>query len=210
MPDAAHLLAFTLAALALAAVPGPGILYVLARSLGGGRQVGLRSSLGTGLGGCAHVVAAAAGLSALVAASALAFSVVRYAGAAYLLWLGIRTLATATAPPPSALAAGGSSDARAFRQGVLTEALNPKTALFFVTFLPQFCQPENGPLALQVLTLGVISVAFNTAADVVVAFAAGPLGQRLATSAKAWRRQRRATGGLLIGLGLYAAIADRR
>src|SRR5215218_7093700 len=124
MPDTAHLLAFTLAALTLAAIPGPGMLYVLARSLGGGRDVGLRSSLGTALGGCVHVVAAAAGISALVAASATGFTVVK---------LGVRTLMSATAPPPT-VGVSADTDARAFRQGVLTEALNPKTALFFVTF----------------------------------------------------------------------------
>jgi threonine/homoserine/homoserine lactone efflux protein len=183
------------------------MLYVLARSLGGGRSVGLRSTVGTGIGGCAHVVAAALGLSAILAASATAFTVVKYAGAAYLIALGVVTLLSARRPPPSV---SGATDTRALSQGVLTEALNPKTALFFVTFLPQFCQPENGPLALQVLVLGLISVALNTLADVVIAFAAGPLGRHLATRAKWWRRQRRATGSLLIGLGLYAAAADRR
>jgi threonine/homoserine/homoserine lactone efflux protein len=203
MPDTAHLVAFTVAALTLAAIPGPGMLYVLARSLGGGRGVGLRSSFGTALGGCVHVLAAAAGLSALVAASATAFTVVKLAGAAYLIWLGVRTLMSAKQPPPTVGSAA--SDAGAFRQGVLTEALNPKTALFFVTFLPQFCQPEHGPIALQIAVLGLISVAFNTAADVVIAFAAGPLGRRIAENARWWRRQRRATGSALIGLGVYAA-----
>ena len=203
MPDTAHLLAFTLAALTLAVIPGPGLLYVLARTLGGGRDVGLRSSFGTALGGCVHVVAAAAGLSALLAASASAFTAVKLAGAAYLVWLGVRTLMSAKEPPPEVGSAG--SDAGAFRQGVLTEALNPKTALFFVTFLPQFCQPEHGPIALQIAVLGLVSVAFNTAADVVIAFAAGPLSRRLKENAPWWRRQRRATGGVLIGLGVYAA-----
>jgi threonine/homoserine/homoserine lactone efflux protein len=207
MPDTAHLLAFTLAALTLAVIPGPGMLYVLARSLGGGRSVGLRSTVGTGIGGCVHVVAAALGLSALLAASATAFAVVKYAGALYLVGLGIVTLLSAAKPPPVVV---GTADSRALSQGVLTEALNPKTALFFVTFLPQFCQPENGPIALQILVLGLVSVALNTLADVVIAFAAGPLGRRLATSTKWWRRQRRATGGILVGLGVYAAAADRR
>jgi threonine/homoserine/homoserine lactone efflux protein len=209
MPDSAHLLAFTLAALTLAVIPGPAMLYVLARSIGGGRDVGLRSSLGTAAGGGVHVLAAAAGLSALVAASATAFTLVKYAGAAYLVWLGVRALMSAKEPPPAIAGAAGGADARAFRQGVLTEALNPKTALFFVTFLPQFCQPEHGALALQVALLGLITVALNTAADVVVAFAAGPLGQRLAANVRWWRRQRRATGGVLIGLGVYAAAGDR-
>jgi threonine/homoserine/homoserine lactone efflux protein len=208
MPDTAHLTAFLLAALVLAAIPGPGLLYVLARSLGGGRAVGLRSSYGTAVGGMVHVVAATAGLSALLAASATGFTIVKYAGAAYLIWLGIVTLRSANDPPP---ALGGSgSDRRAFRQGALTEALNPKTALFFVGFLPQFCQPEQGPLALQLAVLGTISVALNTLADVIVASFAGPLGERLGANVRWWKRQRRATGGTLIGLGLVAALGERR
>jgi threonine/homoserine/homoserine lactone efflux protein len=203
MPDTAHLVAFTLAAITLAAIPGPGMLDELARRLGGGRGVGLRSSFGTALGGCVHVVAAAAGLSALVAASATAFTVVKLVGAAYLVWLGVRTLMSARQPPP--VVGTVSADTGAFRQGALTEALNPKTALFFVTFLPQFCQPEHGPVALQIAVLGLISVALNTAAAVVSAFTAGPLGRRIAANARWWRRRRRATGGVLVGLGVYAA-----
>jgi threonine/homoserine/homoserine lactone efflux protein len=207
MPDTAHLTAFLLAALVLAAIPGPGLLYVLARSLGGVRAVGMRSSYGTAVGGMVHVVAATAGLSALLAASATGFTIVKYAGAAYLIWLGISALRSASDPPPVLGASG--SDRRAFRQGALTEALNPKTALFFVGFLPQFCQPEQGPLALQVAVLGTISVALNTLADVVVATCAGPLGERLARNMRWWRRQRRATGGTLIGLGVFAALGQR-
>src|SRR3712207_31798 len=168
MPDAAHLTAFFVAALTIALIPGPGMLYVLARSLGGGRDEGLRSSVGTGIGGLAHVVAAAAGLSAIIATSATAFSVVKYLGAAYLIWLRCKALfgrdharAAATTGQPRAAS-------NALRQGALTEALNPKTALFFLTFLPQFCQPENGPIALQMAVLGTISVGLNTAVDVVV------------------------------------------
>ncbi len=209
MPDLRHLAAFALAAVVLAAIPGPGMLYVLARSLGGGRGVGLRSALGTGVGGGIQIVAAAAGLSALIAASAPAFAVAKYLGAAYLVWLGIATWRSASEPPPSVAGSAG-SDRHAFRQGVLTEALNPKTALFFLTFLPQFCQPENGPLGLQIVVLGTVSVLLNTAADVVVACAAGPIGRRLAARARAWRIQRRATGSLLVGLGILAAVADRR
>jgi threonine/homoserine/homoserine lactone efflux protein len=208
MPDTAHLAAFLLAALALAAIPGPGLLYVLARSLGGGTSVGLRSSYGTAVGGMVHVVAAAAGLSALLAASATGFTIVKYVGAGYLIWLGVSALRSANDPPPTL--GGAASDQRALRQGILTEALNPKTALFFVTFLPQFCQPERGPLVVQVAVLGVVSVALNTLADVIVAFFAGPLGERLGRHPRWWRRQRRATGGTLIGLGVVAALGERR
>ena len=158
MPDHAHMTAFLAAALVLAVTPGPGIFYVLARSLGEGTRVGVRSSLGTGLGGLCHVVGAALGLSTLLMTSATAFEVVRYAGACYLVFLGVRTLLglrEADAETPRAHAGG------AFRQGVMTELLNPKTALFFLTFLPQFAQPERGPVALQLLALGTLSVALQ-------------------------------------------------
>jgi threonine/homoserine/homoserine lactone efflux protein len=206
MPDTAHLTAFLAAAVVLAAIPGPGMLYVLARSLADGRRVGLRSTAGTGVGGLGHVVAAAIGLSALLMTSAVAFTVVKYVGAAYLIWLGVRTLAGLRAPQDEVRAAPGP----AFRQGVLTELLNPKTALFFLTFLPQFVQPDRGPVALQLLALGSFSVALNSGADVVVATLGGRLGRLLASSPRWWRRQRMASGVTLIALGGYAAVGDRR
>jgi threonine/homoserine/homoserine lactone efflux protein len=187
------------------------MLYVLARSLGGGRSVGMRSSLGTGIGGLVHVVAAAVGLSALVAASATAFTIVKYLGAAYLIWLGVRALLAARREPAfDVLEARSGAEDGALRQGILTEALNPKTALFFLTFLPQFCQPENGALALQVIALGTISVALNTLADIVVAHWAGRASEWLRTRPKVWRRQQMATGGMLVGLGVYAATSGHR
>ena len=211
MPDAAHLVAFLLAAVTIALIPGPGMLYVLARSLGGGRDEGFRSSIGTGIGGLAHVVAAAVGLSALIATSATAFSVVKYLGAAYLIWLGAKALLARADPPP--VGEAGAAPVRAtnaLRQGVLTEMLNPKTALFFLTFLPQFCQPERGSLALQVVVLGAVSVALNTAVDFVVAVGAGGLSARLRRRPAMWRRQQIATGSILVGLGVYAAAAGHK
>lgn len=207
MPDSAHLLAFALAAALLAAIPGPGMLYVLARSLGGGRETGLRSSLGTATGGLVHVLAAAVGLSAVLAASATAFTIVKLAGAAYLIWLGLRAIHSAEEPPPVLEAAPG-ADRNAFRQGVLVEALNPKMALFFLTFLPQFCQPGNGPLAVQLAALGCFVVLLNAVVDVSIAAVAGPLGRRLRANTRWWRRQRRASGAILVGLGVYAATAS--
>ena len=211
MPDAAHLIAFAVAATTIALIPGPGILYVLARSLGGGRNEGLRSTAGTGIGGLVHVAAAAAGLSAIIATSATAFTVVKYLGAAYLIWLGRKALFRRSHEAPS-VAAGGTAPttSNALRQGVLTEVLNPKTALFFLTFLPQFCQPENGPVAVQVLVLGAVSVGLNTLIDVAVAFAAGGISRRLRERPTMWRRQQVATGSILIGLGAYAALAGHR
>jgi threonine/homoserine/homoserine lactone efflux protein len=211
MPDAAHLVAFAVAATTIALIPGPGMLYVLARSLRGGRDEGLRSTAGTGIGGLVHVAAAAAGLSAIIATSATAFTAVKYLGAAYLIWLGGKALFSRNHEAPSVEAEErASATSNALRQGVLTEVLNPKTALFFLTFLPQFCQPENGALAAQVLVLGAVSVALNTLVDVAVAFAAGGISQRLRQRPTMWRRQQLATGSILIGLGAYAALAGHR
>jgi threonine/homoserine/homoserine lactone efflux protein len=203
MPDKAHLTAFLAAALMLAITPGPGIFYVLARSLGEGTRVGVRSSLGTAVGGLCHVVGAAVGLSALLMTSATAFEVVRLAGAAYLVFLGITTLLGQRAETTR-------DRGDAFRQGVLTELLNPKTALFFLTFLPQFAQPDRGPVAPQLLALGAVSVALNSTADLVVAAVAGRARGALREGSRWVRRQRALSGVALIALGGYAAAADRR
>src|SRR6266446_1352974 len=135
MPDPHHFLLFFAAALLLAITPGPGIFYVLARSLAGGKREGVQSSFGTFAGGLFHVFAAALGISAILAASAVAFHTVKYAGAAYLVWLGIRMIRTRNAEMPAQTAPPAQGS---FRQGILTEALNPKTALFFLSFIPQF------------------------------------------------------------------------
>src|SRR3954454_15971904 len=206
MPDTAHLTAFLAAALVLAAIPGPGMLYVLARTLAHGRSAGLRSTLGTAAGGLGHVVAAAVGLSALLMTSALAFSAVRYAGAAYLIWLGVRTLA-GLREPAEEVQDGGGTGGPAVRQGMLPELLNPKTALFFLTFLPQFVQPERGAVAPQLLALGCVSVALNSSADAVVAALGGRI--RTALSPRWWRRQRLPSGVTLIALGGFAAAGNR-
>src|SRR5437899_6766355 len=140
MFDAHRLVLFLAAALLLAITPGPGIFYVLARSLAGGKREGMLSSLGTFVGGLFHVLAAALGLSAILAASAVAFHAVKYAGAAYLVWLGIRMIRTRNAE----IAVSASQPSQdAFRQGILTEVLNPKTALFFLSFIPQFITPAR-------------------------------------------------------------------
>ena len=209
MPDHAHLTAFLAAALVLAVTPGPGIFYVLARSLGEGTRVGVRSTLGTALGGLCHVVGAALGLSTLLMTSATAFEVVRYVGACYLVFLGVRILlGLREAAPDDGPARSSAGDP--FRQGVLTELLNPKTALFFLTFLPQFAQPERGAVALQLLALGCVSVALNSSADLLVAIAAGRLRTGVRAGSRWVRRQRALSGVALIALGGYAAAADRR
>jgi threonine/homoserine/homoserine lactone efflux protein len=204
-----HLFAlFMAAALVLAATPGPGIFYVLARTLAGGRGEGVLSSFGTFLGGLIHVIAAALGLSALLVASAAAFSVVKYLGALYLLWMGITMIRTRNAEFDENASAVPSL--HVFRQGVLTEALNPKTALFFLSFLPQFVNPHLGHVVTQFLTLGFVSVSLNTLADLIVVSAAAPLGRRLRSSVRFRRNQRVASGIGMIGLSAFVAFRERK
>jgi threonine/homoserine/homoserine lactone efflux protein len=195
---------FISAALLLAIAPGPGMLYVLARSLKGGKKVGMASSFGTALGGMGHVIAAAFGLSAILVQSAHAFLFVKYIGAAYLVYLGIRTLLSSDAAMLDTVDGGKAQSP--FWQGVLTEVLNPKTALFFLAFIPQFVD-HAAPMLPQFILLGAISVALNTSADLVVVLAAAPLAQRLKTSILWRRRQRQASGAALIGLGSYVAVS---
>jgi threonine/homoserine/homoserine lactone efflux protein len=207
LPVFSRFVVFLGAALVLAITPGPGIFYVLARSLRGGRREGVLSSAGTFLGGLAHVAAAAFGLSAILAASAIAFETVRYAGAAYLIYLGYQMIRTrhAEAALDAVSATGGT-----FAQGVMTEVLNPKTALFFLSFIPQFVSLQQGHVAAQFLVLGAISVTLNTCADLVVVFFAGPLGARMKRSAKLQSGQRTASGVAMIGLGFYVAASRAR
>jgi threonine/homoserine/homoserine lactone efflux protein len=207
MIDPHKFLLFFAAALVLAVTPGAGIFYVLARTLAGGRREGVESSLGTFVGGLFHVMAAALGISAILAASAVAFHTVKYAGAAYLVVLGIRMIRSRNEAMPEKTEAprGG-----AFRQGVFTEALNPKTALFFLSFIPQFIAPERGHVFWQFVALGIISVAMNTAVDLIVVALAAPLERKLKSSARFRRGQRVASGVGMIGLGAYVAFADTK
>jgi threonine/homoserine/homoserine lactone efflux protein len=152
------------------------------------------------------VLGAALGVSAVLAASAFAFAIVKYAGAAYLIYLGIRMIRTRNAQLVEESTAGPSGNA--FTQGVVTEVLNPKTALFFLSFIPQFITPERGHLFVQFLLLGAISVLLNTSADLVVVFFAGPLGLRLKNSVRFRRRQRTACGLAMIGLGAWVAAGQ--
>ena len=166
------------------------------------------SAGGTFLGGIVHVVAAAFGLSAILAASAIAFETVRYAGAAYLIYLGYRMIRSRHEETTEILAAGAARGT--FVQGVMTEVLNPKTALFFLSFIPQFVSLRQGHVAAQFLLLGAISVTLNTCADLVVACFAGPLGSAMKRNAKLRSRQRAISGSAMIGLGVYVAVAHRR
>ena len=207
MFDPHRFVLFLAAAVLLAVTPGPGIFYVLARTLASGRREGFQSSFGTFFGGLFHVFAAALGVSAILAASAVAFHTVKYAGAAYLVFLGVKMIRSRNAELPTGTIAPRGS---AFRQGILTEALNPKTALFFLSFIPQFIAPEGGHVFLQFATLGILSVTLNTAADLVVVSLAAPLERKLKSSSRFRRGQRTASGLGMIGLGAYVAFSDAK
>ena len=207
MFDSARFLIFLSAAILLAIAPGPGMLYVLARALGGGRREGLLSALGTFFGGMVHVFAAAAGISIILAKSAIAFAAVKYLGAGYLCFLGIRMILDARKDEAVSFA-DLPRRRNPFWQGVMTEVLNPKTALFFLSFIPQFIAPGRGHVFLQFVVLGALSVILNTAADLLVAVLAAPLERKLKSSARFRRGQRTASGLGMITLGAYVALAD--
>jgi threonine/homoserine/homoserine lactone efflux protein len=211
MPDAAELLIFLGTAAVFALVPGPGMLYVLARSLRGGRGDGLRSAAGNGIGASVHVCAAALGLSALLATSAVAFTVVKLAGAAYLVFLGLQAIFKRHddgADLPEDAGSAGRWARSPLVQGILSELLNPKTALYFMALLPHFVHPERAPAALVFVVLGLIAVVMATSVDLVIAVFAGKLGLKLMDNVR-WRvRQRVASGATMIGLGGFVAVAD--
>ena len=212
MPGLHQVLIFAGAALVLALLPGPGVFYVAARTLAGGRAEGVASSLGTGLGGMVHVLAGALGVSAIVLASAQLFAALKLAGAIYLLWLGVAAIRAAgrdAAAMTAMVDTAPAGTARAFRDGVLVEALNPKTAVFFLALLPQFVVPAQGQVALQFAVLGLVSIALNTAADLAVAFAAGSLRGRLTGNARLVQRLREASGAAMIALGAGLLLTRR-
>jgi threonine/homoserine/homoserine lactone efflux protein len=215
MFDSARFLLFLTAAVLLAIAPGPGMLYVLARSLAGGKREGVLSALGTFFGGMVHVLAAALGVSIILAKSAAAFATVKYIGAAYLCFLGVRMILDARKEKaadaiPDDVPRSVKRERNPLWQGVATEVLNPKTALFFLSFIPQFVVRGGGHVFLQFVALGTISVAMNTSADLVVIALAGPLGERIRSSATFRRRQRTVTGAIMIGLGTYLATSESK
>jgi threonine/homoserine/homoserine lactone efflux protein len=203
-PDSASIWLFSLAALALLAIPGPAVLYVVIQSAERGRRMGLASVAGIHLGTLVHVAAAAAGLSALIVASSLAFSAVKYAGAAYLIYLGIRRLLERDPQTPAEPTL--ESFRRAFARGAIVNLLNPKTALFFLAFLPQFVDTARGGVWSQALVLGFVFVGLGLISDSLYALAAGTVGGLI-------RRRRRAlrygSGVVYMGLGTAAAFAKR-
>jgi threonine/homoserine/homoserine lactone efflux protein len=203
-PDSTSLWLFGLAALALLAIPGPAVLYIVVQSADQGRRVGLASVAGVHLGTLVHVAAASAGLSALIVASSVAFSAVKYAGAAYLVYLGVRKLLDRDSQ--TQVERTREPLRRAFVRGTIVNALNPKTALFFLAFLPQFVAPDRGGIWSQALVLGFVFVGLGLVTDSLYALAAGSVAGLL-------RRKRNVvrygSGMVFIALGATAAFAKR-
>ena len=209
IPDGATLGLFVLAALALLAVPGPAVLYIVARSIDQGRTAGAVSMLGIHVGSLVHVAAAALGISSLLVSSAVAFSVVKYAGAAYLIFLGVRALVNREADD-AAGPRGKASLQQLFRQGVIVNVLNPKTALFFFAFLPQFVDPRAAHPAVQMLVLGLLFVVIAALSDGMYALAAGSAAGMIRGARWFGRAQRYVTASVFIGLGVATAFAGSR
>jgi threonine/homoserine/homoserine lactone efflux protein len=204
MIDAGHLGLFAAAALALAITPGPAVLYIVTRSLSQGRAAGVVSCLGVALGGLFHVLAATLGLSAVLATSAVAFGVVKYAGSAYLIWLGVRKLMTPATPFADQVDDDGSL-LRTFREGVVVNVLNPKTALFFLAFLPQFVVPARGSVPLQCALLGGLFILIALCTDTAWSLAASGARSWLRGHPRFVATERYVTGGVYLTLGVAAA-----
>ncbi len=211
MPDASTFALFVAAALALLLVPGPAVIYVVARSVEGGRLTGLVSVLGVEIGTLLHVVFAAAGLSAIVVSSAAAFSVVKWLGAAYLVWLGIRQILSRGGNHEEATpSGGGESRFRVFSQSVLVQVLNPKVALFFLAFLPQFVDPSRGAAWTQIVILGATLALLGMFTDGLYALLGGTAGGWIRTKGLGLRRAGSyVTGGIYIALGAVAAVSGK-
>ena len=205
--DLHTLLAYLAAAVVLVILPGPGTAWIVGQSLAGGTRRGLQAGLGLETATLLHAVAAGLGLSALLATSALAFEVVKYLGAAYLVWLGIKAWRGGETAPDDGATPPAASGRSVFLRSVVTGMLNPKVALFFLAFLPQFVHPERGWVWLQFLVLGALLAMVGFCNDVVLSFAVGRFGRRLATGSGRWTQ--RVTGTLFIGLGLRLAIQQR-
>jgi threonine/homoserine/homoserine lactone efflux protein len=205
MLDWSKLSLFISVTLILVFVPGPNTLYIIARSIQQGRGAGVVSSFGVQAGSLVHITAAAFGLSALLLSSALAFSVVKYAGAAYLIYLGLKTLLTKE-KAEHGQEVNRASLSRVFYQGVVVNLLNPKTALFFFAFLPQFIDAARGRVVMQIISLGAILVVLGTLSDMTYALAAGSIGNWLRGNSRFLRAQRVFAGSVYLGLGAATAL----
>jgi threonine/homoserine/homoserine lactone efflux protein len=208
MPVGTAFVTFLLASLALNFAPGPDMLYVIGRSVGQGRRAGVISALGIFTGCLVHITLTAAGMAAIIRSSPVAFNVIRYAGALYLLYLGVRLLVQSG----GSLILQQSADAglaKIFSQGVITNVLNPKVALFFLAFLPQFVDVRNGNVALHIIFLGLIFDTGGTLVNLAVASAGGYLGEVLRRNRRIARMQQRFTGLVFVGLGLRLGLNHR-
>jgi threonine/homoserine/homoserine lactone efflux protein len=203
VPDGSTLLLFAGASLALLAVPGPAVIYVVTRSVDQGRAAGLVSVLGVETGTFAYALAAAAGLTGLIAASETGFTVLRYAGAAYLVYLGVRRLVEREQTPQ----APSRARSRLFVKGMIVQLLNPKIAIFFLAFLPQFVESSGGPIAVQILLLGTIFTLLAVLSDGAYVLLAGAVGGWLRRNRRSRRRLAQLSGGVYIGLGVGAALS---
>jgi len=206
IPSHSSLVLFISAALVLLVIPGPAVLYVVGRSIGQGRAAGFVSALGIQVGTLVHVAAAAVGLSALLMSSAAAFAAVKYLGAAYLIYLGVQKLRSDESLEPLGQTVK-TNLSRIFAQGVVVNVLNPKTALFFFAFLPQFVDASRGNVAAQILFLGTLFSLMGVVSDSLWAFSAGTVAHLLRRSPRWMRTQRYVSGGMLISLGVATAFA---
>jgi threonine/homoserine/homoserine lactone efflux protein len=210
IPSATSIGVFAVAATLLLLTPGPAVLYVVARSVEQGRLAGLASVFGITTGTLVHVLASTLGLSALLASSALAFALVKYAGAGYLIYMGVRRILGRNAAPASRLNLPRRSLGRLYRDGFIVNLLNPKTALFFLAFLPQFVDPARGAVPVQIAFLGLLFTLMGLTSDGLYALVAGTAGQWVKRQSRYLDWERYITGGVFIGLGLTAAFAGGR
>jgi threonine/homoserine/homoserine lactone efflux protein len=208
MPTGSTIALFLLAAAALAVVPGPAVAYIVTQSIDQGRRAGLVSALGVASGGLVHVAAATVGLSALIASSATAFTAVKLVGAAYLIVVGIRRILSGEGEEPERRALRAPLR-RVYRQGVIVNVLNPKTALFFLAFLPQFVDPDRGAVWPQVAMLGVIFVSVAVLSDMTYALVSDAIAERIRRTGTGAKVRRWLTGGVFVALGVTAAAARR-
>lgn len=208
MIDLTTLIAYTAVVLGFVFIPGPATLLTVARATSSGTKAGIATGVGIAAGDLIHTLMAIVGISAIIAASAMLFSIIKYIGAAYLVYLGIRALLERT---PIDLAAGALpvSAGKAFRQAIVAEVLNPKTALFFLAFLPQFVVPKNGSVALQLAVLGVLFVLLGLVSTVVFAVCAGRLGNFLRRNPTVLKWQGKVVGGIYCALGVRLALQER-
>jgi len=210
LPPAHDLLLFLMAVIVLLIIPGPAVLYIIARSIDQGRKAGIASSSGIATGGLAHVLAATLGLSALLVSSAMAYSTVKYAGAAYLIYLGVKKLRERPSATEGVEQVQPASLRHIYAQGILVQVLNPKTAIFFFSFLPQFVNPTRGSVAFQFLALGMLYIVMGFLSDSLWALTAGSAAGWLRHNPRFLRHQHYVSGTVYIGLGLATAVGGSK